>query len=140
MDNASRVLIDGHNLLYALRPRFAAHLVHGHPRTAARAALVAALRDAFAGEDQRVRVYFDGRTPHIERHSARLEVIYPGGDGDQRADRAILRDLADHARDSADIAVTVVTRDIKLAKRARRRGATVVDPEAFFAGCVEPGD
>jgi uncharacterized protein YaiI (UPF0178 family) len=29
----------------------------------------------------------------------------------------------------------VVTRDIKLAKRARRRGATVIDPAAFFAEC-----
>jgi predicted RNA-binding protein with PIN domain len=140
MDNAraaTRLLIDGHNLLYALRPRFADHLVDGHPRSAARAALVEALRNAFDGEARHVRIYFDGRTPHTERHSAEVEVIYPGGEGDQCADRAILRDLAEQARESVGTNVTVVTRDIKLAKRARRRGAAVVDPEAFFEGWVE---
>jgi rRNA-processing protein FCF1 len=79
-------------------------------------------------------------------------VIYPGGVGDQRADRAILTALREQvgpdaaARNAAEHASVceaiepaamrvVVTRDIRLAKRARRRGATVIDPAAFFAEC-----
>ena len=131
--NTQLVLVDGHNLLFALRARFAEHLVDGHPGTDAREALVQTLADAFTGADESVRIYFDGSTPHREQRSAQLEVIYPGGAGDQRADRAILRDLTERQHGFPVSAVTVVTRDIKLARRARKHGATVVDPEAFFA-------
>ncbi len=94
----------------------------------------------FTGPVQVVRIYFDGRTPHREQRSTQIEVIYPGGEADQCADRAILRELA--ARDDGARTgplVTVVTRDIKLAKRARKRGAAVVDPEAFFAAWMQEG-
>ncbi|WP_405243726.1 NYN domain-containing protein [Lentisalinibacter salinarum] len=127
------VLVDGHNLLFALRARFAEHLVEGHPGADAREALVQALLDAFADAADLVRIYFDGATPHREQRSAQVEVIYPGGAGDQRADRAILRDLTERPDEFPVGAITVVTRDIKLARRARKRGATIVDPEAFFA-------
>ncbi len=132
----SLVLIDGHNLLYALRPRFAAQLVDGHPGTAAREALVAQLVAAFDQPGQVVRIYFDGGEAHVEQRSPQVEVIYPGGAGDQRADRAILAALAPQATSARehDTAV-VVTRDIKLARRARKRGARVIDPAAFFAEC-----
>jgi predicted RNA-binding protein with PIN domain len=132
----SFLLIDGHNLLYAMRPRFAAQLVDGHPGTAAREALVAQVVALFDQHGQSVRIYFDGGEAHSEQRSEQVEVIYPGGAGDQRADRAILAALAHHrqAVDDAPGAV-VVTRDIKLARRARKRGATVIDPAAFFAEC-----
>lgn len=135
----SRVLIDGHNLLYAVRARFAARLVDGHPRTAAREALVETLLAAFRVGSHSVQIYFDGPVAHRERRSEQIEVIYPGGEGDQRADRAILRDLTELNDKSKAAVITVVTRDIKLARRARKRGATVVDPEAFFAAWVEEG-
>ena len=136
---ANRLIIDGHNLLYAVRARFAPQLVDGHPRTAAREALVETLLGAFRACGHSVRIYFDGPVPHRERRSEEIEVIYPGGEGDQRADQAILRDLADLAGEDERQPATVVTRDIKLARRARKRGATVVDPEAFFAVWVEGG-
>lgn len=128
------ILIDGHNLLYALRPRFAAQLVDGHPGTAAREALVAQLVAAFDQPGQVVRVYFDGGEAHAEQRSAQVEVIYPGGEGDQRADRAILAALPQRGQTPLADAI-VVTRDIKLARRARKRGATAIDPAAFFAEC-----
>ncbi|NHA14181.1 NYN domain-containing protein [Thioalkalivibrio sp. XN279] len=145
----STYLIDGHNLLYALRPRFAAELVDGHPGTAAREALVQQLVAVFDRPGQVVRVYFDGGEAHAEQRSAQVEVIYPGGQGDQRADHAILAALPQRGltpfgalrqRGQTPFMTTfeapvVVTRDIKLAKRARRRGATVIDPAAFFAEC-----
>ena len=148
----SRVLIDGHNLLYALRSRFAVELLDGHPGAAAREALVERLVTVFDKSGHEVRVYFDGGEACTEKRSAQVWVIYPGGAGDQRADRAILEALRQRmgpdaaARNAAGLASifqaieptampVVVTRDIRLAKRARRRGATVIDPAAFFAEC-----
>lgn len=87
-----------------------------------------------AGTQVAVRVYFDGGEPHVERRSAEVEVIYPGGQGDQRADEAILAALReDEAREGP--APVVVTRDRKLARRARKRGAVVVDPGKYLADC-----
>ena len=146
------MLIDGHNLLYALRSRFMVHLLDGHPGAVAREALVEQLATVFDKPGHEVRVYFDGGEARTERRSAQVWVIYPGGAGDQRADRAILaalreqvgpdaaaRNAAEHGSicEAIEPAATrvVVTRDIRLAKRARRRGATVIDPAAFFAEC-----
>jgi|GEM_PF-2261671 len=147
-----RVLIDGHNLLYALRSRFAVQLLDGHPGAAAREALVERLVAVFDKPGHEVRVYFDGGNACTEKRSAQVWVIYPGGAGDQRADRAILAALRERvgpdaaARNAAGLVSfgeaiepaampVVVTRDIRLAKRARRRGATVIDPAAFFEEC-----
>jgi len=113
--------------------------VDGHPGTAAREALVEAMVDVFTAPVRVVRIYFDGNLPHREQRSTQVEVVYPGGDGDQRADRAILHDLAERDSAGGRPPVTVVTRDIKLARRARKRGATVVDPEAFFLAWIEEG-
>jgi len=128
------ILVDGHNLLYASRTRFAAQLLDGHPGTAAREALVQQLVAVFDQPGQLVRVYFDGSEAHAEQRSAQVEVIYPGGAGHQRADRAILDLLRELGSNDVDAAV-VVTRDVKLARHARRRGASVVDPAAFMADC-----
>jgi uncharacterized protein YaiI (UPF0178 family) len=87
---------------------------------------------AFSGSGRLARIYFDGSKSHREQRSAQVEVVYPGGEIDQVADRAILRDLADHVRENPDASTIAVTRDIKLAKRARKRGAAVVDPAVFF--------
>jgi len=128
------ILVDGHNLLFASRTRFAAQLLDGHPGTAAREALVQQLVAVFDQPGQLVRVYFDGSEAHAEQRSAQVEVIYPGGAGHERADRAILDALRALGSNDVDTAV-VVTRDVKLARHARRRGASVVDPAAFMADC-----
>lgn len=127
------LLIDGHNLLYATRPAFAAHLVDGHPGTAAREALIEWLLRSFTPPGPPVTLYFDGHEALTEARSARVEVIYSGGEGSQRADRAILKHLARLAATDPDAPVTVVTRDIQLARRVRKRGAAVVDPVEFCA-------
>ncbi|MFU8822263.1 MAG: NYN domain-containing protein [Gammaproteobacteria bacterium] len=125
-------ILDGHNILYAARPAFLEHLVDGHPGTAAREALVQRLLLAFASPGPEVCLYFDGSEPMTEARSDRVRVIYSGGDGDQRADRAILRQVSLHAAAGEVAALVVVTRDIKLARRARKRGASVMAPGAFL--------
>lgn len=130
-------LIDGHNLLFALRARFAEHLVDGHPGTAAREALVHTIAGVFTGSVQGVRIYFDGCTPHREQRSTQVEVVYPGGEADQCADRAILRDLTERDGQRSAGTIAVVTRDIKLARQARKRGASVMHPAEFFDAHIE---
>ena len=129
-------LIDGHNLLYAARQGFLDHLVDGHPGGAAREDLVRCLVATFVDADQAVFLYFDGSEATTEIRSARVQVIYPGGPGDQRADAAILRHVAQLAAAGEGTPIIVVTRDLKLARRARKRGAGVIAPGEFLAAKV----
>ena len=125
-------ILDGHNLLYAARQAFLEHLVDGHPGSAAREALVQHLLRAFPPPGPEVLLVFDGSEAKTEARSARLQVIYSGGEGEQRADKAILRLAAQHVQADNAAPMVVVTRDIKLARRARKRGASVVDPAEFL--------
>ena len=116
---------------FATREVFAAHWVEDYPGREARAALVEWLLARFADSDTQVTVYFDGPAALVEARSASVCVVYSGGEGSQRADAAILQHLARLAAADAPTAVTVVTRDLKLARRARKRGAVVVEPRVF---------
>jgi len=125
-------ILDGHNILYAARQTFLEALTGGHPGTAAREALVQRLLQAFGPAGPALLLVFDGSEAKTEARSARLKVIYSGGEGDQRADKAILRLAAAHVQAESAAPVVVVTRDIKLARRARKRGASVMDPGEFL--------
>lgn len=129
-------IIDGHNVLYAMRQAFVGQLADGHPGTAAREELIHRLARAFTPPGPEVFLYFDGSEPGTESPSEQLHVIYSGGEGDQRADKAILRALADGENEG--VPVTVVTRDTRLARRARKRGAAVMDPGVFFEAWLAP--
>jgi rRNA-processing protein FCF1 len=71
--------------------------------------------------------------------SAQVQDIHPGGAGDQRADAAILKHVArlvapgDGGGDGDGTPIIVVTRDLKLARRARKRGADVMAPGEFLS-------
>lgn len=125
-------ILDGHNILYACRQAFLEHLVDGHPGTAARVELVRRVVAAFPAPGPEVRVYFDGSEAGTESPSPNVQVIYPGGDGEQRADRAILKYVAELAGQGGTTPVLVVTRDLDLARRARKRGASIVAPGDFL--------
>ena len=75
-------------------------------------------------------VVFDGAQPAAETTTSRLRVVFaPSADAWLLAR---LRELPDPAR------VAVVTRDRRLAARARDRGAQLVAPRAFLARCGPP--
>ena len=136
MHSVSTYLIDGHNLLYAARQSFLDYLVDGHPGTAAREELVRRLVASFIAPDQAVFLFFDGSEAKTALRSDQVQVIYPGGEGDQRADAAILKHLsrlnAAAAGNAGGMPIIVVTRDLKLARRARKRGAEVMAPGEFL--------
>lgn len=126
-------LIDGHNLLYACRQAFLGQLADGHPGSAARAELVRRIVASGPAAGAEVFVYFDGAEPNTERPANTVHVVYSGGDGDQRADRAILRHVNAHfAGERRDAPLVVVTRDATLARRARKRGAAIMAPGEFL--------
>ncbi|HUH00313.1 MAG TPA: NYN domain-containing protein [Gammaproteobacteria bacterium] len=125
-------ILDGHNVLYAMRQAFLEQLAEGHPGTAAREELIQRLARAFIPPGPEVFLYFDGSAPGTESPSEQLRVIYPGGEGDQRADTAILEHVNEHLQAGKEAQLVVVTRDIKLARRARKRGASVLEPAEFF--------
>lgn len=77
-------------------------------------------------------VYFDGAEPNTHSSAKHIHVVYSGGDGDQRADDAILRHVNAHRADAPGTPIVVVTRDTRLARRARKRGANVIDPGEFL--------
>lgn len=125
-------LIDGHNLLYACRRAFAGQLADGHPGAAARVELVRRLVAARPEPGPALFVYFDGAEPNTHSPAKHVQVVYSGGNGDQRADDAILRHVNAHCADAPGTPLVVVTRDTRLARRTRKRGANVVDPGEFL--------
>lgn len=141
-EGPTQYLIDGHNLLYACRQAFLGQLADGHPGTAARAELVRRLVAACPAPGPALVVYFDGAEPNTHSPAKSIDVIYSGGDGGQRADNAILKHVNKHVADtSRDTQLVVVTRDIKLARRVRKRGARVIDPGEFLkAWKIDGGD
>jgi predicted RNA-binding protein with PIN domain len=138
MHSMPTCLIDGHNLLYAARQSFLDHLVDGHPGAAAREELVRRLVAAIATPGQNVFLYFDGSETKTEIRSEQVRVVYPGGEGDQRADAAILKHVSRLAAAGDGTPIIVVTRDLKLARRARKRGADIMAPGEFLA-VLSPG-
>lgn len=134
-------LIDGHNLLYACRQAFLDQLADGHPGTAARAELVRRLVAACPAPGPALFVYFDGAEPNTMSAANNVQVIYSGGAGDQRADRAILQHVNAHFAGAGGAQLVVVTRDIRLARRARKRGAEIMAPGEFLqAWKLDGGD
>jgi len=123
------LLVDGHNVLYALRVVFVEHFVDGRPRSEAREALATRLAVAFERPGASVRLYFDGSEANIERRSETLEVIYSGGVGEGRADQAILDHIKHQSRAGPTDPLGLVTSDLKLARLAQRRGVAIIAPE-----------
>lgn len=126
------LLVDGHNVLYALRAVFIEHFVDARPRSEAREALATRLAAAFDRPGATVRLYFDGSEANVERRSATVEVIYSGGVGEGRADQAILDDIKRQSRAGTPEPMGLVTSDLKLARLAQRRGVTIIAPEELL--------
>ncbi len=122
------IYVDGHNVLFLLARYIGSCLdERGVPTPAGRGVLTERLSLAFEGLQQlSVRLYFDGREDSETVVRDRLRVIYAGGIGPHRADRAILRDLTYQPPDSTAL---IVTRDIALAREAGKKRAARVDPQ-----------
>jgi len=141
-ENPAVLLVDGHNVLFALPDLFGEGFdAKGVPGAAAREALLERLR-LFAAPPSRcdVRLYFDGPTRSEQSDSINLTTIFSGGGrSDQRADRVIVEYLEFCASNRSAVPRVLVTDDRELAARAREQGARTVSAIRFGALLEEMG-
>jgi len=131
-DDSFRLLIDGYNLLFRRDDLFPPKVSGSAPDDQARSSLIKALCRLCAAKSRfQIDVYFDGPRQQELAASGQVRVKYSGGEGEQRADGEILRDLEfqrrrGHARPSC-----VVTDDNKLRMEASGIGAMVIAVDEF---------
>lgn len=124
------LVVDGHNVLFALPALFQPFFEDGIPGSRARQALeqrLAALTRRHPRLD--IQLWFDGDSVSERSVSENLRVNFSGGSGSNRADRQILAFLHHLETFSPNLARAVVTADRDEARAAERTGAMVMAPE-----------
>jgi flagellar biosynthesis GTPase FlhF len=121
------LLIDGHNVLFLLDELFGNVYEDGQPRTRARQRLADLTVRLTGGHPEcETTLFFDGPQ---EAHSAaapNVKIVYSGGQGDNRADDAIIRQLKYYRTEPRPRPRVVVTDDMELRRRVRDTGAAVM--------------
>ena len=125
------VLIDGHNALFGMPSRY--QPPRGTRRTEAekRELLVADVQNLFAPlPGATVRIVFDGAQPQETRVSPMVSVLYSGGQGRHRADKALI-DQIRFLAGSLKMEVLLVSDDLDLRTAGARLGALPVSVATF---------
>ena len=118
------LLVDGHNIFFALQGKYAAPAGPVVPDREKRARFVADVtRVAHARPTCRAWVVFDGPYPCEESPAPNVRVVYSGGAGEHRADK-IVADTARFLRQSEPgVPVIVATNDNALRGEVQKIGA-----------------
>jgi hypothetical protein len=121
------LLIDGHNLLFALQGRYMPASGAAVPDKEKRARLVADIvRVVSPHPTCRAWIVFDGPEPSEESPAPNVKVSYSGGIGDHRADKSILANIR-YLRDAdSTIPIILTSNDNELCGQARRLGALTI--------------
>ena len=128
---AAVLLVDGHNVLFGLQGRYLPPQGAAVPTGAARARLVEdVVRLAADRPTCRAWVVFDGSTRSESTPAVNVRVTYSGGEGEHRADAALLDNIR-FFRAGADFPILLVTNDNALAGEARRLGAVILNALEF---------
>jgi hypothetical protein len=135
------LLLDGHNLLFALKQRYQSlYEPNGTPGRAAREAMI---RDtvALAGRCPKghVHLVFDGDRRSDQNASRNVTVTYSGGEGVNRADEVIVQYITFACGADLGEAVFLVSNDRELCTNARGEGARVLSGLHFQAILREMG-
>ncbi len=121
------LLVDGHNLLFALQGRYMPAAGAAVPDREKRARMVADLvRLAGPHPTCRVWIVFDGPVSNEETPAPNVRVSYSGGVGEHRADAVLLDDIRFLRGVDGDIPVILASNDNALCGQARRLGAATV--------------
>jgi len=121
------LLIDGHNLLFALQNRYMPPSGAAVPDREKRARMVADLVRVVAPHPTcRVWIVFDGPVSNEETPAPNVRVSYSGGVGEHRADAVLLDDIRFLRGVDAEIPVILASNDNALCGQARRLGAVTV--------------
>ncbi|MFZ4394867.1 MAG: hypothetical protein ACOYOU_04485 [Kiritimatiellia bacterium] len=130
---AAILLIDGHNVLFGLQGRYLPPQGVAVPTSAARNRLVEdVIRLAIDRPTCRAWVVFDGPTRSESTPAKNVRVTYSGGEGEHRADAALLDNIR-FFRAGGDFPILLVTNDNALAGEARRLGANILSALEFSA-------
>lgn len=127
------VIIDAHNCLLSvpdIKNRFSSS--RDAAGRAGKQWLVEAATEVFSTELQTdVLIVFDGDNYHQESAGTRVKVMYSGGNGDQRADNAIIEHLEWIKSSARESSTFVVTNDHDLQQRALELNATIIEASMF---------
>lgn len=130
---AAILLIDGHNVLFGLQGRYLPPQGAAVPTGPARTRLVEdVVRLAADHPTCRAWVVFDGPTRSESTPAKNVRVTYSGGEGEHRADEALLDNIR-FFRAGGDFPILLVTNDNALAGEARRLGAKILSALEFGA-------
>lgn len=131
-DEPIRLLIDGHNVLFRLDDIFGRTFKNGAPGASARNELIERVARLCANKNNvEVHLHFDGPNGKVRTVSEQVRVTYSGGEGEHRADKAILQDLRFHRGAGSAIPCYLVTDDRGLSGEAEQDGVIVVRADEF---------
>jgi hypothetical protein len=125
------LLMDGHNVLFGLQGRYLPPQGAAVYNAATRARLVEdVVRLAAPSPACRAWVVFDGPTRNESTPARNVRVTYSGGEGEHRADAALLDNIR-FFRAGGEFPILLVTNDNDLASEARRLGAQTLSAREF---------
>lgn len=126
------LLLDGYNVILSLPDIYGGVNPDKSPGEEVRSMLTAQLqRIAASSPACEIRIYFDGPVSGARSISGNVKVIFSGGEGDHRADRAICDDLDYECRERSAMTRILITSDRELGSNAAQRGAQVVRVNEF---------
>jgi len=124
--SAAVLLIDGHNVLFGLQGRYMPPQGAAVPTAAARDRLVQDIV-RLTGDRPTCRAWivFDGPSRSESTAASNVRVTYSGGEGEHRADTALL-DNVRFFKGTSGIPVILVSNDMSLCTETRRLGASTL--------------
>jgi len=124
--SAAVLLIDGHNVLFGLQGRYMPPQGAAVPTAAARERLVQDIV-RLTGDRPTCRAWivFDGPSRSESTAASNVRVTYSGGEGEHRADTALL-DNVRFFKGTSGIPVILVSNDMSLGVETRRLGAATL--------------
>ena len=130
-------ILDGHNVLFSLRDVFGSDK-QGVPGADARNKLIAAMTSLVKDAPQcEVNIFFDGPAYSQEHAAANVKITYSGGEGEHRADNAILEIVEYMQAESPDLTRVLVTDDRDLAQQAKKHKTANMRLAEFAAILVD---
>ena len=126
------LLLDGHNIVFTLKNRYAPERGTARSQADRREALVTDVKALVANlPTLRGWVFFDGKERSDASPAENLRVSYSGGEGEHRADNALLDQIRAFREEAYCPTVFLVTDDGDLRGKAQRLGAVPVFTHQF---------
>lgn len=135
---AAVLLVDGHNVLFGLQARYLPPAGAAVPTAEARARLVDDVVRLTQGKPTcRAWIVFDGPARSERTAAPNVRVTYSGGEGEHRADTALLDNIR-FFRTSSALPIVLASNDNGLCAEARRLGAETITATQFgsLMGCM----